>query len=94
MACGLIDRVMKTTDVVALIDTREVPTLRGPYMKQNAEIPNETRPKMGKQGAALSLPTPLLLDVIGRIILSYVIDFVGTVGRARTADLLFHRQAL
>jgi IS1 family transposase len=40
MAAGLVDRVMKMTDVVALIDAREVPMVRGPYRKRNAEISN------------------------------------------------------
>jgi IS1 family transposase len=40
MAAGLTDRVMKMTDVVALIDAREVLAVRGPYKKQNAEILN------------------------------------------------------
>jgi IS1 family transposase len=40
MAAGLVDKVLKMTDVVALIDTREVPAVRGPYKKQNAEISN------------------------------------------------------
>jgi IS1 family transposase len=41
MASGLIDRVMKMTDIVALIDTANpVPAVRGPYEKQNAEISN------------------------------------------------------
>jgi hypothetical protein len=37
---GLVDKVLKMTDVVALIDAREVPAVRGPYKKQNAEISN------------------------------------------------------
>jgi IS1 family transposase len=40
MAAGLVDKVLKMTDVVALIDAREVPAVRGPYKKQNAEISN------------------------------------------------------
>jgi hypothetical protein len=40
MAAGLVDRVLKMTDVVALIDARETPAVRGPYKKQNAEISN------------------------------------------------------
>jgi hypothetical protein len=40
MAAGLTDRIMKMTDVVALIDAREVSGVRGPYKKQNAEISN------------------------------------------------------
>ncbi|MBR0963294.1 IS1 family transposase [Bradyrhizobium diazoefficiens] len=40
MAAGLIDRVMKVTDVVALIDAANpVPAVRGPYKKQTVEIP-------------------------------------------------------
>jgi len=40
MASGLIDRVMKMTDVVALIDAANpVPAVRGPY-KKTAEISN------------------------------------------------------
>lgn len=38
MASGLIDRVMKMTDVVALIDTANpVPAIRGPYKKREAD---------------------------------------------------------
>lgn len=38
MAAGLIDRVMKMTDVVALIDAANpVPTVRGPYKKREAD---------------------------------------------------------
>jgi hypothetical protein len=40
MASGLTDRIMKMTDVIALIDAREVPAVRGPYKKRNAEISN------------------------------------------------------
>jgi IS1 family transposase len=40
MAAGLMDKVLKMTDVVALIDARETPAVRGPYKKQNAEISN------------------------------------------------------
>jgi IS1 family transposase len=42
MAAGLIDRVMKMTDVVELIDARaaETPMVRGPYKKREAEISN------------------------------------------------------
>jgi hypothetical protein len=41
MAAGLIDRVMKMTDVVALIDAgaAKVPMVRGPY-KKTTEISN------------------------------------------------------
>jgi hypothetical protein len=36
-----VDRVLKMTDVVALIDAANpVPAVRGPYKKQNAEISN------------------------------------------------------
>lgn len=38
MAAGLLDRVMKMTDVVALIDAANpVPAVRGPYKKQAVE---------------------------------------------------------
>ena len=41
MASGLIDRVMKMTDVVALIDAANpISAVRGPYKKQIAEISN------------------------------------------------------
>jgi IS1 family transposase len=40
MAAGLTDPIMKMTDVVELIDAQEVPAVRGPYKKQNAEISN------------------------------------------------------
>ena len=40
MAAGLVDKVLKMTDVVALIDAREVPAVRGPYKKKTAEISN------------------------------------------------------
>jgi IS1 family transposase len=42
MAAGLVDRVLKMADVVALIDARaaETPMVRGPYKKQIAEISN------------------------------------------------------
>jgi hypothetical protein len=40
MASGLTDRIMKMTEVVALIDAREVPAVRGPYKKQIDEISN------------------------------------------------------
>jgi hypothetical protein len=41
MAAGLVDRVLKMTDVVALIDAEaaKVPMVRGPY-KKTAEISN------------------------------------------------------
>jgi hypothetical protein len=35
-----IGKVLKMMDVVALFDAREVPAVRGPYKKQNAEISN------------------------------------------------------
>jgi hypothetical protein len=31
MAAGLVDKVLKMADVVALIDARETPVIRGPY---------------------------------------------------------------
>jgi IS1 family transposase len=41
MASGLLDRVLKMTDVAALIDARDVPAVRGPYKKREAnEISN------------------------------------------------------
>ena len=41
MAAGLVDKVLKMADVVAMIDAREVPTVRGPYKKREAaEISN------------------------------------------------------
>ena len=41
MAAGLIDRIMKMSDVVALIDAANpVPAVRGPYKKETAEISN------------------------------------------------------
>jgi hypothetical protein len=42
MAAGLVDKVLKMTDVVAMIDAEaaKVPSVRGPYKKQNAEISN------------------------------------------------------
>jgi IS1 family transposase len=40
MAAGLSDRIMKMADCVALIDAAQVPAVRGPYKKQNAEISN------------------------------------------------------
>jgi IS1 family transposase len=36
MASGLVDRVLKMTDVVAMIDARDVPAVRGPYKKREA----------------------------------------------------------
>jgi IS1 family transposase len=40
MAASLVDRVLKMTDVVAMIDAREAPAVRGPYKKREAEISN------------------------------------------------------
>ena len=42
MAAGLVDRVLKMTDVVGLIgaEAANVPMVRGPYKKQNAGISN------------------------------------------------------
>jgi hypothetical protein len=40
MAAGLVDKVLKMTDIVALIDARELPAVRGPYKKKTAEISN------------------------------------------------------
>lgn len=40
MAAGLLDRVMKMTDVVALINVRGAPAVRGTYKKKTAEISN------------------------------------------------------
>jgi IS1 family transposase len=40
MAAGLVDKVLKMADVVAMIDARETPALRGPYKKRTAEISN------------------------------------------------------
>jgi hypothetical protein len=34
MAAGLVDKVLKMSDVVGMIDAREVPALRGPYKKR------------------------------------------------------------
>jgi hypothetical protein len=38
MAAGVVDKVLKMTDVVGLIDARETPAIRGPYKKKTAEI--------------------------------------------------------
>jgi hypothetical protein len=35
-----VDKVLKMTDVVALIDAQESPAIRGPYKKKIAEISN------------------------------------------------------
>jgi hypothetical protein len=44
MASGLVDRVLKMTDVIALIDAREVPTLRGPIKKREViDRPEDAR---------------------------------------------------
>ncbi|MDX6613849.1 MAG: hypothetical protein QOD75_3035 [Blastocatellia bacterium] len=40
MASGLVDRVLKMADIVALIDARQEPAARGPYKKKTAEISN------------------------------------------------------
>jgi hypothetical protein len=40
MAAGLVDKVLKMADVVAMIDARETAALRGPYKKKTAEISN------------------------------------------------------
>jgi IS1 family transposase len=40
MAAGLVDKALKMADVVAMIDARETPALRGPYKKKAAEISN------------------------------------------------------
>jgi hypothetical protein len=42
MAAGLVDKVLHMTYLVGLIDPRvaEMPMVRGPYRKQNAEISN------------------------------------------------------
>jgi IS1 family transposase len=40
MAAGLVNKVLKMTDVVSLIDARETPALRGPDKKKTAEISN------------------------------------------------------
>jgi hypothetical protein len=38
---GLVDKVLKMSDVVGMIDARDVPALRGPYKKRIAhEISN------------------------------------------------------
>jgi IS1 family transposase len=38
MAAGLVDKVLKMSDVVGMIDARETPALLGPYKKKAAEI--------------------------------------------------------
>jgi hypothetical protein len=35
-----VDKVLKMSDVVALIDAQEVPAIRGPHKKKTAEISN------------------------------------------------------
>ena len=40
MAAGLVDKVLKMSDVVGLIDAQETPAIRGPYKKKVAEISN------------------------------------------------------
>jgi hypothetical protein len=37
MASGLVDKVLKMSDVVGMIDARETPALRGPYKKHIAD---------------------------------------------------------
>jgi IS1 family transposase len=39
-AAGLVDKVLKMADVVAMIDARETVAVRGPYKKKAAEISN------------------------------------------------------
>ena len=40
MVAGLVDKVLKMTDVIALIDARETPVIRGPNKQKTAEISN------------------------------------------------------
>ena len=40
MASGLVDRVLKMTDIIALIDARQAPPARGPYQKKVLQISN------------------------------------------------------
>ncbi|HEV2628046.1 MAG TPA: IS1 family transposase [Pseudolabrys sp.] len=40
MAAGLTDKVMDMADLVAIIDACEMPKVRGPYRKRNAQISN------------------------------------------------------
>jgi hypothetical protein len=40
MAASVVDKVLKITDVIALIDAREMPAVRGTYKKRDAEISN------------------------------------------------------
>jgi IS1 family transposase len=40
MASGLVDKVLKIADVVAMIDAQDAPAVRGPYKKKPAEISN------------------------------------------------------
>src|SRR5260221_8256098 len=40
MAAGVVETVMKMTDVIGLIDAQAVPAVRGPYKKRDAEISN------------------------------------------------------
>jgi IS1 family transposase len=40
MASGLVDRVLKMADIVALIDARQEPAARGPYKKKLLQISN------------------------------------------------------
>jgi hypothetical protein len=41
MASGLTDRIMKMEDCVALIDAKQVPSVRGPYKKRAVESSGE-----------------------------------------------------
>ena len=40
MAAGIADKVMDMRDLVAIIDACEMPQVRGPYRKRNAQISN------------------------------------------------------
>src|SRR5712672_3609782 len=40
MAAGLVDKVLKMTDVVNMIDAREILAVRGPYKKKPLQISN------------------------------------------------------
>jgi hypothetical protein len=39
---GLVDKVLKMADVVAMIDSQEAPAVRGPCKKKTAEISRDT----------------------------------------------------